>query len=105
MTPASVAVTPPSTLICPPERLTVPPVSVGTAAGFGLTTPSFSNDRPEALCVPETVTVYAPVASVPAENTALYPAPGNAVVPTSPAALALQFDVAPSHVPLGVAPP
>ena len=90
------AVTPVPASMTPVERLTVPPVSV--------TVPS-SKPGEAAFCVPLTVTVYVPVASVPAAKTALCEAPGQIPVATSPLALALQLAVAPSHVPPGVAPP
>src|SRR5436190_683162 len=75
----------PTRLICPPLSVTVPS----------------SNVSPPTVCVPLTVTVYAPVAVVPAAKTAVSPGDAafdHAPVTDVPAELVLQKESVP-HVP------
>src|SRR5439155_16543678 len=81
-------------IVPPPIRFNVPPDSV--------TLPS-SKLTAAAVCAPLTLTVKVPIASVPAEKTALLPADHAPVGATVPAALLLQKLFVP-QVPAGVTP-
>src|SRR3954469_4741198 len=93
-----VAVTPLFALIvCKPVRLIAPPLSVGVPS---------SNVIVLDDCVPLTVTVYGPVAVVPAKNTAtLSGLQGTALPLPSDVLFQTAFAALVSHVPLGDAPP
>src|SRR5262245_60229363 len=102
--PAVDAMRPPASVLIPPPALMVMvPAPIETVPEVKLTMPSSTSTTP-GVCVPDTITVNAPVASLPAENTALRPEIHAAVAPV-PSATLFQLANAPSHVPLGVAPP
>ena len=73
----------------------VPPESVAVPS---------SKVSPPIDCVESTVTVYVPVASLPAEKTAMSP-DAQAAIPPEPLTFAFQLFWPAAHVPLGVAPP
>ena len=80
-------------------KFSTPPVNVGPFTALPSSNPIWLT-----LIVPETVTVYEPVAVMPAANRPL-PLLDHVVAAPVPAGVAFQFVVAASQVPLGVVPP
>jgi hypothetical protein len=89
-----------------PDATSIPPppdTSIESVPPLSVTVPS-STRTPAASWVPLTVTVNVPVASLPAEKTAVSPGVHGAVA-KEPVESADQFGVEASQVPAGVVPP